>query len=31
MIGLDWLSSCNSIEGNKTERTLQKEMYQMES
>lgn len=24
MLDLDWLSSCNSIEGNKAERTLQK-------
>lgn len=24
MIDLDWLRSCNSIEGNKTERTFQK-------
>lgn len=24
MIDLDWLSSCNSIEGNNIERTLQK-------
>lgn len=31
MIDLDWLSSYKTVEGNKTERTLQKKMYQMEN